>query len=117
MQIMMKTLRFVASSAEVAQGISDDSYGLIFGINRFLALSFQSLLTFLVADENGFALGERAQFVVYGIYFLCLGGLFAAVTSYTVIRYFCCKGREYDTNDRSREERKESVYGDSFAQL
>lgn len=76
-------------SAEVAQGISDDSYGLIFGINRFLALSFQSLLTFAVADEKGFALGERDQFFVYGIYFISLGVLFAFVVCITVIKYFC----------------------------
>lgn len=73
----------------MAQGISDDSYGLIFGVNRFLALSFQSLLTFVVADEKGFALGERSQFIVYGAYFLALGSLFAIVVAVTVIKYMC----------------------------
>jgi thiamine transporter 2/3 len=68
------------ASAEVAQGISDDSYGLIFGINRFVALTIQTVLTFSVADSNGFALMERDQFLVYGFYFGLLGGLFAIVT-------------------------------------
>jgi hypothetical protein len=72
----------------VAQGISDDSYGLIFGINRFFSLSLQSTLTFVVNDEKGLALGERTQFMVYGVYFGCLGVLFGA----TALVTFCKSG-------------------------
>lgn len=54
-----------------------------------MALSFQSVLTYTVADENGFALDVPTQFMVYGVYFLCLGIIFAVVVSVTVIRYFC----------------------------
>ncbi|CAL8122761.1 unnamed protein product [Orchesella dallaii] len=79
------------ASSEVANNITADSSGLIFGINRFFALSFQSLLTFAVADEGGFALGERDQFIVYGAYFLVLGGIFAIVVSITLMKYFCRK--------------------------
>jgi hypothetical protein len=63
-------------SAEVAQGISQDSYGLIFGMNTFLALVMQTTLTLIFSDEKGLALDERTQFFSYGIYFLVLGSLF-----------------------------------------
>jgi len=77
----------VGNSSEVAQGISDDSYGLIFGINRFFSLILQSLLTLIINDENGLALGERSQFLVYGIYFGSIGVLFGGAVLVTLIRY------------------------------
>lgn len=61
----------------MAQGISADSCGLIFGVNRFISLILQSSLTFILTDENGLALDERPLFLVYGIYFLLVGGIFA----------------------------------------
>jgi hypothetical protein len=76
---------FMYNSSEVAQGISDDSHGLIFGLNRFIALILQSSLTFIVTDESGFALEERSQFVVYGIYFGTLGIIFG-IASYFAFR-------------------------------
>ncbi len=60
----------------MAQGICDDSHGLIFGLNRFISLILQSLLTFILTDENGLALDERPQFFIYGIYFLVVGLIF-----------------------------------------
>jgi thiamine transporter 2/3 len=57
--------------------ISPDSYGLIFGINRFMALVFQTLLTLLITDKGGLALGERSQFIAYGSYHTGLGVFFA----------------------------------------
>ena len=49
------------SSFEVARLISDDSYGLVFGFNTFVALLFQSILTLVVADDAGLALPPRTQ--------------------------------------------------------
>lgn len=37
-------------SFEVAKCISEDSYGLVFGINTFFALLMQSLLTLVVIN-------------------------------------------------------------------
>lgn len=74
-------------SSEVAQGISDDSYGLIFGLNRFIALVLQSSLTFIVTDEKGLALDERPQFFVYGIYFCVLGVIFGIASVFAFQRF------------------------------
>jgi thiamine transporter 2/3 len=49
------------NSAEVAKNISEDSYGLIFGVNTFLALAFQSILTLVVVSDAGMALEIRPQ--------------------------------------------------------
>ena len=57
-------------SFEVARHICDDSYGLVFGFNTFLALFFQSILTFIVADDAGLALPPRSQ-VKIGFYQGC----------------------------------------------
>jgi thiamine transporter 2/3 len=48
-------------SFEIASNISQDSYGLVFGFNTFLALAFQTVLTFVVADSAGLALNPRDQ--------------------------------------------------------
>ena len=48
-------------SFEIASNISQDSYGLVFGFNTFLALAFQTVLTFVVADSAGLGLPPRDQ--------------------------------------------------------
>lgn len=61
-------------SAEIAKHLADDSYGLIFGINTFIALILQSILTaFVVTDVAGLNLNIFQQFTVYAIYFAILG--------------------------------------------
>ena len=75
------------NSAEVAQGISKDSCGLIFGMNTFLALVLQTLLTIIVSDERGLALDERSQFIVYGACFGVLGIAFLGISTYTFCKY------------------------------
>lgn len=62
----------------VAKRLSDDSFGLVFGINTLLALVFQAILTLVVISESGFALGPRDQFVVYSGYFVVLAFVYGA---------------------------------------
>lgn len=69
-------MMITVASFEVARNIGQDSYGLVFGFNMFLALAFQSALTSTVADSIGFALEPRDQFLVYAGYFLLVGLLF-----------------------------------------
>lgn len=74
------------SSAEVAQKIREDSYALIFGINTFVALAIQTILTLIVADDVGLALGERSQFKIYGGYHGLLGLFFVIVAFFVIMR-------------------------------
>ena len=48
-------------SFEIASHITQESYGLVFGFNTFLALAFQTVLTAVVADSAGLALPPREQ--------------------------------------------------------
>ncbi|CAG7720962.1 unnamed protein product [Allacma fusca] len=77
------------ASAEVAQVISEDSYGLIFGINTFVALSLQTILTLVVADRKGLEMKEKEQFLVYGSCYVILGGLYVFIAGYTFVKYGC----------------------------
>lgn len=51
---------FIVSS-EVARGLTRDSYALVFGVNTFVALLLQSVLTFTIAGSAGFALNITQQ--------------------------------------------------------
>uniref|UniRef100_A0A336M1E5 CSON010234 protein n=1 Tax=Culicoides sonorensis TaxID=179676 RepID=A0A336M1E5_CULSO len=66
-------------SAHVAKQLADESFGLIFGINTFMALVFQTILTVSVAAEGGFALDIREQFITYGGYFIGLAFVYVIV--------------------------------------
>ena len=48
-------------SSEVARGLKQEVYGLVFGFNTFLALLFQTILTMIVADNVGLALDPVSQ--------------------------------------------------------
>jgi thiamine transporter 2/3 len=48
-------------SAEIAKHLNENSYGLIFGVNTFIALVLQSVLTVIVVDERVLALDTRTQ--------------------------------------------------------
>ena len=53
-------------SFEIARQIKSDSCGLVFGINTFLALAFQTILTLIVVEI--LQLNPQKQFVIYGLY-------------------------------------------------
>ncbi|XP_023712947.1 folate transporter 1 [Cryptotermes secundus] len=72
------------ANAEVAKNIGEDSYGLIFGVNTFMALALQSVLTLIVVSDTGMALEIHLQFLVYGGYFLVLGVVFGCIAVYTL---------------------------------
>ncbi|XP_060529418.1 thiamine transporter 1-like [Cylas formicarius] len=66
-------LMITVASSEIAKHIKEDSYGLIFGINTFAALAFQTILTLgIVTGDMGFALPPRRQYFAYGFYHIIL---------------------------------------------
>ncbi|XP_050097069.1 folate transporter 1-like [Anopheles aquasalis] len=71
------------ASAIVAKYLEEDSFGLIFGINTFVAIGVQALLTLATISERGLMLDPREQFKVYGGYFLVLAIIYliAAIVS------------------------------------
>lgn len=74
---MLYHIMMTVANSEVARQLKSDSYALIFGVNTFIALILQSCLTFAVAGNGGLTLNSRQQYVVYGVYFVTLGSVFA----------------------------------------
>ncbi|XP_055602734.1 thiamine transporter 1-like isoform X2 [Uranotaenia lowii] len=81
------------ASASVAKHLEEDSFGLIFGINTFLALAFQTILTVVVISESGLALDMRGQFKVYGGYFLVLAVIYFVPATVSSVQYCRRKSR------------------------
>ncbi|XP_050499312.1 thiamine transporter 2-like [Diabrotica virgifera virgifera] len=66
--------------SEIAKCIEDDSYGLVFGVNTFIAVVFQTILTAVVVTEGvGFALKPRDQYFVYGCVHIVIAALFICI--------------------------------------
>ncbi|KAH0945646.1 hypothetical protein HN011_006235 [Eciton burchellii] len=74
------------ASFEVAKYISEDSYGLIFGINTFFALVAQSVLTLIVV--NTLKLEIRQQFYVYGSYFVVLAVIYSTIGIVNFVQHY-----------------------------
>lgn len=82
------------ASFEIASNISQNSYGLVFGFNTFLALGFQTILTTVVADSVGLALPPKQQFEVYSGFFLVTGLVFLVTGLVTLARGGAARLRE-----------------------
>lgn len=78
------------ASFEIAKFISDDSYGLIFGINTFFALLLQSILTVIVVNGN-LKLDLRSQYFVYGGYYIAISILYMIIGISNIVQH-CRKG-------------------------
>lgn len=74
-------------SAEIAKQLPEDSYGLIFGVNTFIAYWLQIILTVIVVSGSlGFTLTIFEQFNVYGAYFVVLGCIYLALIILSGVR-------------------------------
>lgn len=68
------------ASAEVAKYIVEDSYGLIFGFNTFIALSLQTIMMLtLTSGSIGYALSPRNQYLAYGVYHFIIAALYIII--------------------------------------
>ncbi|CAK9833814.1 Thiamine transporter 2 [Anthophora retusa] len=90
--IIYHTMVTVASF-EVAKCISDDSYGLIFGVNTFFALLLQSVLTAITVNGN-LKLDLRSQYFVYGGYFTVIAVLYTIIGILNIVQH-CKRGEEF----------------------
>nr|XP_029712065.1 folate transporter 1-like [Aedes albopictus] len=98
------------ASATVAKYLQEDSFGLIFGINTFVALAFQSILTVVVISESGLMLMPRGQFKVYGGYFLALAAVYLVPATVSSVRH--CRGRS-----RALKEKDDGIGGDECGKV
>uniref|UniRef100_A0A3Q4H5Z2 Solute carrier family 19 member 2 n=1 Tax=Neolamprologus brichardi TaxID=32507 RepID=A0A3Q4H5Z2_NEOBR len=61
---------------QVAASLNMQRYALVFGVNSFVALLLQSLLTLVVVDSSVLGLKVFTQFFIYGAYFAVISAIF-----------------------------------------
>ncbi|XP_066283314.1 thiamine transporter 2-like [Branchiostoma lanceolatum] len=61
---------------EVAKNLDKSLYALLFGMNTFVALALQTLLTAVVVDRRVLATPVQAQYTVYGGYFSAIAAAY-----------------------------------------
>lgn len=76
------------ASSEIAKHIKDESYGLVFGFNTFIAIVFQSILTAVVVRGGaiGLALSPRDQYFVYGCFHVIVAVMYIVIGLITWFR-------------------------------
>lgn len=77
---------FYNYSAEIARNLPTDSFGLIFGVNTFVALIIQVILTVAVVTNSfGFNFNMHQQFFAYSGFYIVLGLLYLIPISCNLI--------------------------------
>ncbi|XP_036885117.1 thiamine transporter 2 [Sturnira hondurensis] len=76
---------------QIAVNLSVERYALVFGINTFVALAIQTLITVIVVDPRGLDLPVSIQFLVYGSYFAVVAGIFLTRSAYIIYSAKCRK--------------------------
>ncbi|XP_068612400.1 thiamine transporter 1 [Brachionichthys hirsutus] len=71
-------LLITVATFQIAASLSVRRYALVFGVNTFVALLLQSVLTLAVVDSAVLGLDVFAQFFVYGGYFAAISLVFLA---------------------------------------
>ncbi|KAL6079907.1 hypothetical protein STEG23_014359 [Scotinomys teguina] len=76
---------------QIAVNLSIERYALVLGIDTFIALVIQSIMTVIVADKTGLHLQITTQFLVYGSYFAIIAGIFLMRSTYIIYSAKCRK--------------------------
>ncbi|XP_078420694.1 thiamine transporter 2-like [Cetorhinus maximus] len=80
-------LLITIATFQIAANLSMERYALLFGVNTFVALLLQTILTIIVVDSRGLGLDIITQFLIYGSYFAAISGLFFIRGIYVLIRH------------------------------
>lgn len=89
------------ASFEIARQIKSECCGLVFGVNTFLALGFQSILTLVIVQELEWS--PPKQFVAYGIFSLMTAILLFLVKNLSYLSSLCSP-KESSSNEKVSEE-------------
>ncbi|XP_051009911.1 thiamine transporter 2 [Acomys russatus] len=74
---------------QIAVNLSLERYALVFGIDTFIALVIQTIITVIVVDQRGLHLSITTQFLVYGSYFAVIAGVFLMRSTYILYSAKC----------------------------
>ncbi|NXX39752.1 S19A2 protein, partial [Tricholaema leucomelas] len=73
---------------QIASNLSVERYALVFGVNTFIALALQTLLTLIVVDASGLGLDIFPQFMIYASYFAAISLVFLGSGIYSIMRAY-----------------------------
>lgn len=79
-------LLITIATFQIAANLSTECYALVFGVNTFIALVLQTLLTLIVVDSVGLGLDIFTQFKIYGGYFAAISFIFFMSGLYHVMK-------------------------------
>ncbi|NXE20171.1 S19A2 protein, partial [Ardeotis kori] len=85
-------LLITIATFQIATDLSVGRYALVFGVNTFIALVLQTLLTLIVVDASGLGLDIFTQFMIYGSYFVVISLVFFGSGMYSIMR--ACRRQE-----------------------
>ncbi|MCI4375694.1 hypothetical protein PGIGA_G00112420 [Pangasianodon gigas] len=77
-------LLITIATYQIAANLNMKRYALVFGVNTFVALVLQTLLTVIVVDSAGLGLDIFPQFLIYGSYFAAIAVIFLIAWLYKV---------------------------------
>uniref|UniRef100_H0V8V0 Solute carrier family 19 member 2 n=1 Tax=Cavia porcellus TaxID=10141 RepID=H0V8V0_CAVPO len=70
------TLLITIATFQIAANLSMERYALVFGVNTFIALALQTVLTLIVVDASVLGLEITVQFLIYACYFALIAVVF-----------------------------------------
>ncbi|KAM4699621.1 thiamine transporter 1 [Discoglossus pictus] len=79
-------LLITIATFQIAANLSMECYALVFGVNTFIALVLQTILTLIVVDSRGLGLDLYTQFQIYAAYFAAIALIFCASGVYHLVK-------------------------------
>ncbi|XP_059416608.1 thiamine transporter 1-like isoform X2 [Carassius carassius] len=79
-------LLITIATYQIAVNLSMKRYALVFGVNTFIALLLQTLLTVIVVDSAGLGLDIFLQFLIYASYFAVIAVIFFIAWLYKLFK-------------------------------
>uniref|UniRef100_G3TRN5 Thiamine transporter 1 n=1 Tax=Loxodonta africana TaxID=9785 RepID=G3TRN5_LOXAF len=81
-------LLITIATFQIAANLSMERYALVFGVNTFIALVLQTLLTLIVVDASGLGLEITTQFLIYAGYFALIAVVFLVNGTVSIMKKY-----------------------------
>ncbi|XP_054940211.1 thiamine transporter 1 isoform X1 [Physeter macrocephalus] len=81
-------LLITIATFQIAANLSMERYALVFGVNTFIALALQTLLTLIVVDASGLGLEITTQFFIYAGYFALIAVVFLSNGAVNILKKY-----------------------------
>ncbi|NWS51211.1 S19A2 protein, partial [Chunga burmeisteri] len=90
------TLLITIATFQIASNLSVKRYALVFGVNTFIALVLQTLLTLIVVDASVLGLDIFTQFMIYASYFAVISLVFFISGIHSIVK--ACRRQEQQSS-------------------